>query len=88
MYGYYISCQCQNDDGDEINVDIPVKFKDQDQYEILEGDGFDMLYEHFNKWLKTNGYDDYFVDDQPEQVKPIAEDKFPDNSLDLTNFKV
>ena len=88
MCGYYLSCTCQNNDCDEIFVNIPVKFKDEDQYEILEGDGFDMLYEHFNEWLKSNNYNGYFVDDQPEQNRPIAVDKFPDNSLDLTDFKI
>ena len=86
MFGYYITCPCEDKDGKEIVIDIPVKFKDEEQYEILEGDGFDMLYDHFNKWLKSNNLGEYFVDDQPEQCRPIANDKFPNNSLDLTNY--
>ena len=88
MYGYYITCTCRDPDDKKIIIDIPVKFKDKEQYELFEGDGFDMLYDHFDKWLKTNNLGQYFVDDQPEQCRPIAVNEFPNNSLDLTSFKI
>ena len=47
MYCYLLGCQCQHlyDFDDRTFIEFPVKFRDQDQYQILEGDGFDNIYD-------------------------------------------
>ena len=48
---------------------------------------FDSIADRLNEWIQENGYHGYYIDDVIEQDQLIQKDQFPDNTLDLTNFK-
>nr|QBK86617.1 MAG: uncharacterized protein LCMAC102_04130 [Marseillevirus LCMAC102] len=73
--GYYVML-CATCEHDKTNkqkcLSVPFKFRDEEQWGIYDGTGFDDLYEEFNDWLQNNGHEGWYIDDILETEKDIT----------------
>lgn len=86
---YVLSVPCQKDDdsdeGKQNLFDLCVKFRDQNQFDVLEGVSFDTILEQLSYAAQKRYGDGWYIDDMPEVSNEPCADSEVD--LDLTDFK-
>lgn len=72
--------------GEEKCFELVIKFRDEQQEDILSDCSYDMILEMFNDALKKKYGDGWFIDDTPEPTRDVLASENLPVDLDLTNY--
>lgn len=81
---FYLSAPI-NDDGISYKIEIPVKFRDFEQYEEMDAYAYDTKIDILNDWIKHNINKDWYIDDEVSCTGLVFDPEILTNYVDFSN---